>query len=956
MKNLYLILIFSLVFSGTTGKIKGRIIDHKTGNPVAGCNVFLENTMYGTSSDLDGFYVIFNVSPGIYSLNVQMIGYAKKVYSNIHVNIDFTTTINIELETELLEGEVIIVQSETPLINKGLTASTAIVNKDMIEKLPVTELSEVLNLQAGFVSGHLRGGRSGEVAYWIDGVPIFDGYDGGTIVDVSKDMVEEMQLVSGAFNAEYGQAMSGIVNIVTKDGSNDFGGHLNLYSGDYLSNKSDIFWNINQFNPITTQNIDLNLHGNLIEDKLFYYLNTRYIYFQGVHEGREIFSPNSVGMEYIDSAGVSSWYILGTNAYIDSVINYSILESRLEDVDNTSYVDSMYTILRNVHDYSQISGNWVPMNWNIKKYVQGKLIYRFSPYTKMKYSLISDNVTYQDYDRMYRLNPHGNLMRHRLGFTQILNIDHSFGRGQFLNFGLTKYNKRYSHKAFENDEEYVHSTIGTPPDSYSFLSGGSNNNVFSRQTETITLKLDVTSQLNPIHQLKTGLEFRKHKLKYNNENLQPPDFLTTIDPIYQSPFLLEPQIMADSTIHTSRYKFEPVEMSVYIQDKIELNEIIVNAGIRFDYFDPKGKVLNDPADPSIYNPIKPENRFEDLNGDGVQNSDELSVTLNDRENYWFKNTISKAAVSPRLGASFPFSDRGVIHFSYGHFFQIPRFELLYYNSDFDLGQGTGNVGIIGNADLKPEKTISYELGIQQIISQKMSFEATIYMRDIRDLTGTRSEEIIMFGGASSYSKYENSDFAFVRGFVFSLNTRPENGFSGSLDYTFQLVKGTASDPNQARNAIAGGAMPEVHLIPLNWDQRHTLNSTLNYFFNNGGISFIGQFGSGLPYTPESTEDISTLVQNSSRKPMTSSVDMKIFYNVRFNSYKINFYCRIMNLFDQLNQYGVYADTGVADRTKYLSIATSQNTSEFYNSVHDWFKNETFYSNPRRIEIGMSIAF
>ena len=230
------------------------------------------------------------------------------------------------------------------------------------------------------------------------------------------------------------------------------------------------------------------------------------------------------------------------------------------------------------------------------------------------------------------------------------------------------------------------------------------------------------------------------------------------------------------------------------------------------------------------------------------------------------------------------------------------------------------------------------------------------MRDIRDLTGTRSEEIVIFGGASSYNKYENSDFAFVRGMILSLNTRPVNGFSGSLDYTFQMVKGTASDPNQARNAIAGGSLPEIHLISLNWDQRHTLNTTINYSSERGGISFVGQIGSGMPYTPESTVDISTLVQNSSRKPITWNVDLRAFYTLTVTSYNIDLYCRVMNLFDHLNQYGIYADTGVADRTKYLEIASNQNTFEHYNSVEDWFNNETFYSHPRRVEIGITLAF
>ncbi len=167
--------------------------------------------------------------------------------------------------------------------------------------------------------------------------------------------------------------------------------------------------------------------------------------------------------------------------------------------------------------------------------------------------------------------------------------------------------------------------------------------------------------------------------------------------------------MADSTIHTSRYNNKPFEFSGYIQDKIEFDELIVNAGVRFDYFDPKGRVLSDPSDPSIYNPIRPENRYQDLNENGIQDNGEPIVTNADREEYWYEDTEAKWKISPRLGVSFPITERGVVHFSYGHFFQIPRFELLYENPDFDLDQGTGNVGVIGNADLRPEKTVSGEI-------------------------------------------------------------------------------------------------------------------------------------------------------------------------------------------------------------------------------------------------------
>ncbi|MBC8401819.1 MAG: carboxypeptidase-like regulatory domain-containing protein, partial [Candidatus Marinimicrobia bacterium] len=211
-------LIFTLsitaqLYAGTTGKIAGRATDAATGEPMIGCNIIVQDIGLGAASDIDGNYYIINVPPGIYDIKAVMIGYSTVNLTGVEVASDFTTQANFELPTEVLKGQEVTVVAVKPLINRDLTASTSVVSSADFEALPVTEISEALELQAGFVDGHLRGGRSGEVSYWIDGVPMTDVYDGGTVVDVNKNAVEEMQLISGAFNAEYGQAMSGIVNI-----------------------------------------------------------------------------------------------------------------------------------------------------------------------------------------------------------------------------------------------------------------------------------------------------------------------------------------------------------------------------------------------------------------------------------------------------------------------------------------------------------------------------------------------------------------------------------------------------------------------------------------------------------------------------------------------------------------------------------------------------------------------
>ena len=151
-------------------------------------------------------------------------------------------------------------------------------------------------------------------------------------------------------------------------------------------------------------------------------------------------------------------------------------------------------------------------------------------------------------------------------------------------------------------------------------------------------------------------------------------------------------------------------------------------------------------------------------------------------------------------------------------------------------------------------------------------------------------------------------------------------------------------------------MAETYMIPLDWDQLHTISTVLSYSKHNYGISLIGKLGSGLPYSPLSNANISNLIQNSDKKPMTSTFDLKSYYIFELNGYNLQIYFNIFNLFDRLNQLNVYDDTGVSNYTTYEQQAISQSTGEYVNTIEDWFNNETYYSNPRRIELGFKYDF
>jgi outer membrane receptor for ferrienterochelin and colicin len=935
---LLFVLPLSIALSGSTGKISGMVKDAKTGEPIAGANVRIEGTSLGGVTDFEGKYFIVNISPNDYALVVSMMGYGSTKVTDIRVRGDLTTAIDVELsETVLQVGQEVVVVAERPLVQKDLTAKTAIVSGKEISSLPVTEVGAVVSMQAGFVGGNLRGGRTGEVAYWIDGIPVMDAYDGGQVVEVNKSLVQELQVISGAFNAEYGQAMSGIVNISAKEGGDRYTGGIGIYGGDYLPMDDGLFLGM-KFKPTNIRNIEGNLSGPLGTNDLTFFANARYIYFNGYYNGYRRFNP---------------WNI-------PALTTTGQLTSYFADGKGDSAV--------------------VPMNWSKRYYAQGKLTWHMSPSMKFSVDYIYDDRTEKAYDRAYFYNPDGKGNNYNLSNTFIFQFNHSLSANTFYTIGGSYFTKDFKYYLYDlqykdtvtasgehvqievvdpSGPHYVFSELSITP-SYSFMTGGTDLNKSHRITETGLLKFDITSQIDGMNLAKAGIEYRRHEIQNESLTLQEAAVQTGFDPTINRPYM-RTQVPDFTSPGHDYYKHYPQEFSAYIQDKMEFTNIIVNIGIRFDYFDPDGYVLNDSHpnsgdplhymytvdDPSIDNPIRQEHRLKS-NGD--------LVSLAERMTYWYKRASSKHAFSPRIGVSFPVTERGIVHFSYGHFFQISRLERLYENPRFKLSQATSNnMGTVGNADLEPEQTVTAEIGVQQQLTDDIAFDLTAYMRDIRGLTGTQGDNIHVFGGGSYY-KYTNSDFGTVKGIVLTLDKRFASGLTARVDYTYQVASGTASDPQQARNAKAGGALPDIEMVPLDWDQRHTLNISLSYSANVWGVSSIMQYGSGKPYTPalQYSGSVSSLVANSQTKPPTFNCDVRAYYEISLQPLKLVLFTRIFNLFDTRNQTNVYTSTGRSDYT--LDTKYAEATQMYVNTVEQWFKDPSRYSEPRRIECGMNLEF
>jgi len=950
-----LIIIMALainVDAGTTGKIAGRITDKETGEGLPGVNVVVQGTSWGAATDQDGYYRIINLPPGKYNLVVSMIGYSTVTVQDIRVFVDRTVTQDVALSVEIIEGQAVVIQAERPLIELDRTNTASYIDEDAIKDLPVQEVSEIIQLQAGVVTGsggeiHFRGGREREVAYMIDGVPVSNVFSqsGGSNVAIENSVIKELQVISGTFNAEYGSAQSAIINVVTKNPEKDFHGEVQFFAGDNLSNKTERFIAINEFNPLAERDFQATLSGPLFgSNKLGFFATARYNNNESYLFGERRYNPQ-------DGWKINAFRHWFTQHYAGQISEFGRIP----------IPDSLKT-----GDYAH-----VPMNQGQKITFTGKLTYVPVPTIGLTYSLFGSKSEGQGYSDSWRYAPDGRVTGYSYSHHHFLAFRHNPTPNLFYNlrfsyqYNNSKYYLREDTKIAEYPGDDGYLPMGASDDQTGFVQG---DNQWGRGFNTRKLYMsngDLNWQIDKHNFIKLGFEFRQHEIHYqtqpmtSTEQWRSYNYTTAIsgksldfnefwdamvdywknwNDQFGVPKLRLARITDGSYVDYAR---KPIEFAAYLQDKVELGELVLNAGVRFDYFDPRAKTL--------------------------VNKRALSDDIGDPQN--LKDASVKTQISPRLGFSFPISDRGAFHVSYGHFFQMPSLEKLFErpideNMTSLLLSGTR----IGDTDLKPERTIAYEVGLQQQLSDEYAVDVTMYYKDIRDQLGLEAVRTV---DAVGYTHYVNRDYGNVKGITLSLEKLRTGIFSGTVDYTFQYAKGSASDPNflqlvEVATRLSGEPVqfPERQILPLDWDQRHTLNMTAN--FSKSGdwsVSFIGNIGSGLPYTPSSVEQLQLPdreFKNSARKPMRYNLDVKANKQFKIGGLNYSIFLRIYNLLDHLNEKYVYSTTGRATYNARLPVDEQiqlemlRRGGQF--TMQEWDNHPSWFSEPRRVQIGLAVRF
>jgi len=880
----------TFTFGGVTGKISGVVLDAKTGEPVIGASVILEGTFLGAAADINGYYSINNVPPGTYRVIFSAVGYQKTIMEKVLVKIDLTTNVDVKLQPSGLnyENEVVIT-SDRPLVQKDQTSTSVTISSEDIKMMPVENISQVVNLQAGVIDGHFRGGRSNDVAYLIDGVAVTDPFNGGFGLEVEQSSIRQMEVITGTFNAEYGQALSGVVNIVTEGGSNKFRTDVSGYIGNFITGGSNIFKNLDKVDRIAQKNVQLTFSGPISPvDNLYFFVTGR----------------------YFDNIG----HLYGQRVYnvTDDVPFYPIPN------------DKTFWIPRNTGDRSYVS-----MNPYTKYSLNAKLTYAL-PKVAFTYSVFLDHTKSKGYDHGYSWTPDGTMTHYGNDWVQNFQINHyiSSETNQSLKFSVNSY--QYEGYLYEDpfDPRYVNPRQGIAISNYTFRSGGNQGNRYDRTSKSFVGQWSLDSQISKEHKIGMGVEARLHDI-YNHGwdlvNLTDGQIDSMGNPIF-TPGYPAVGTMSDQGSNIE-YARKPIEISAYIQDKMEYDIMIINAGVRFDYFNSKARMPVDKQNPTR-NPSFPG------------------------ADQWI-DAEAKYQISPRLGASFPITDKGIIRFSYGHFFKIPSFENLYQNPDFIVRPGNSLNTVVGNPDLNAEKNVIYEIGLQQALLEDISVNVSLYYRDIRNWLGM---EIVNTYEGFKYARFINRDYANVRGLVLVFDKRFSNYFSAKLDYTYQIAEGNSSDPYAVYNKNQTNPPIEESktVVPLSWDQRHTLNLSVNVGIpGDWTVGLIFQYGSGMPYTEDPKVSRGVRFENGGIRPTYLNLDLRA--DKIFNVFGLNIrtYITIYNALDIRNEFGVYSTTGRANadlNTQYAVDVIGLNT------IEEYINNPAMYSTPREVRVGIGFDF
>lgn len=802
----YLSILLALAFatnafaqtSASRGRIEGKITDAKTNEELPGANVIIKGTYYGGSSGIDGEVKIENVNAGTYTLEVTLLGYKVIQFTNFMVEAGQTAHFTAKMEETVLalDNEVVVI-GEKPLFDIEETASRRNVGQEDIQAAALTKVEQIVALQPGVVFSdneiHIRGGRTHEAALLLDGVSIQDPLAGtGFGLQVSPGSIQDVEVITGGYNAEYGQATSGIINITTREGSERYSGSVS-YKLDHFG------FNKNSRGNWNTDNVDATLSG-----------------------------PEPLTTYLLPGLGLQ---IPGSMSFFGSVFaKQSDDYTRWVEVTDVEGRPAGYVVQAPEELYSSVfHGTTFAPRRNNDYSMLAKLTYKPSGTAKLSYTFNQSVVINQNtqtiqatldrvepnpgYQYLFQFIPDSantftqRIMQHSLAWT------HTLSKEMFYEVRLSRYTahirgdangKNFS--AYSEPQDIVtypiryfpppppvRDTVGVIPGD-GFYDLGSPSSYRDQFASEYTFKVDLTNYFSERNKFKAGFELRVQELQM-------------VD-------IFRPWI-APQGFDNDIYNVHPALGAIYAQDNITLKGMILNFGLRLDYWLP-GKYVDDIA---------------------KDTSSSLIVSPGLREQY-LDNTFDlfgrrvKARLSPRLGISHPVSDNQTLFFSYGHFSKFPRPQYVY--SKLTRTSVRSNTSAVGNPDLNPETTVAYELGIRNQLSGNDVLTITAYYKDIFDyITEKTVRRTSGLSGSQFYTTNLNFDYARVKGIEAEYKKRIGNWFRASVSGSYSIATGKSSSASENAIRLQEGEPENIKERFLIWDRPVQLSANFNFTVQKG---------------------------------------------------------------------------------------------------------------------------
>lgn len=798
MNKLYFLLLVLMMSpiaimaqSGGTGTIKGTVRDKKDNSELIGVNVVLKGTSLGAATDVNGQFIIRNVKPGEYTLEISYIGYSKMVLTEIKVKAGETKEVPVTMSTATVNMDEVVIVGKKPLIDVDKAQSVSSISQEAIELAPARQLQSIVNTQPGIVQSpsgvSIRGGRTYETGVYVDGVKVTDPLAGtGFGLDIGANAIGDIEITTGGIGADVGDATAGVINAKTKSGGDRLEMGINYKRDNFGFNKDySSSWN--------NQIAELNLAGPLLKKKL---------------ENRLKFSVA------LRAAFSDEYYKNPANQVVSSPYNGEFLGQK-----NfwTPYQDNRWSA-------------FVKLNYNFKK---GKML----TVSGLRSLTVNQDVN------MLRI--FGNDLPFQPGyqylFSQQMDNANTFTHDAYMatidwKQSISKrfsYNVTFSRffvklqadangrpwRPGQVDAELDPASITQYPtnylklgDSLAFVvppSGFYNNNGIatlwhSHYFEEYTLRAQGNLfSKNTFNKLSFGFEAKMQEMQW-------------IDII--RPWIGAPLPLADGTMsqtfrlgqQSDMWKVSPQRGGIFVTDQIKYKGLIASIGGRFEYWAP-GKFVDDAvANPKA--PIRDEVR---------QNYLDHSVQIGDLR-YKFR-------FLPKLSASFPIRENQVLYFNYGHTTILPHPSYIYPGLN-PLYQDRSTIANVGNPDLNPEVDISYEIGLKTQISSNDAFTVTAFWKDKYDFITTTTMFIKDVTGRDVARTIRiNSDYARSRGIELGYVKRIGNWYIGQASYTYQVTTGQSASANEKiKDLLATGAVEDTKEYYLPWDVPH--NFKTNHIF------------------------------------------------------------------------------------------------------------------------------